>query len=108
MVGVVRFSPEREDVASASKAVLDTSVLLPMPLCDTLLRVAEQGLYRPVWSDDILDELVRNLTEWAGATAADKRVAAMRTVFPDACATDYQHLSEMMTNHPKDRHVLAA
>lgn len=34
--------------------VLDTCVLVPMPLCDTLLRLAEEpALYLPKWSDDI-------------------------------------------------------
>jgi hypothetical protein len=38
-------------------AVLDTCVLAPMPLCDTLLRLAEEpALYTPK-SADILREL---------------------------------------------------
>jgi hypothetical protein len=31
-------------------------VLVPIALVDTLLRVAEKGLYRPLWSDRILGE----------------------------------------------------
>ena len=39
-------------------AVLDTCVLAPMPLCDTLLRLAEEpAFYIPKWSDGILREL---------------------------------------------------
>lgn len=39
-------------------AVLDTCVLAPMPLCDTLLRLAEDpAFYIPRWTDDILREL---------------------------------------------------
>ena len=37
-------------------AVLDACVLVPVALADTLLRVAEKGLYRPLWSDRILGE----------------------------------------------------
>jgi hypothetical protein len=37
-------------------AVLDARVLVPIALADTLLRVAENGLYRPLWSDRILGE----------------------------------------------------
>jgi hypothetical protein len=43
--------------------VLDTCVIYPAHLRDTLLRQAERGLYRALWSADILDELHRNLVE---------------------------------------------
>jgi hypothetical protein len=39
-------------------AVLDACVLVPIALADTLLRVAEKGLYRPLWSARILAEAV--------------------------------------------------
>jgi len=39
-------------------AVLDTCVLAPMPLGDTLLRLADNpAFYIPRWTDDILREL---------------------------------------------------
>lgn len=39
-------------------AVLDTCVLAAMPLCDTLLRLAEDpAFYIPKWSADIVREL---------------------------------------------------
>jgi hypothetical protein len=38
--------------------LLDACVLVPMPLCETLLRLAEEpALYRPLWSDSILQEV---------------------------------------------------
>jgi transcriptional regulator with XRE-family HTH domain len=37
-------------------AVLDACVLVPIALGDTLLRAAEKGLYRPLWSMRILAE----------------------------------------------------
>ena len=50
--------------------VLDTCVLAPMPLCDTLLRLAEApAFYIPKWSDEILREL-RSTLQRMGYTPA--------------------------------------
>lgn len=90
--------------------ILDTCVLAPMPLCDTLLRVAEDpAYYVPKWSNDILREL-RSTLQRMGYTVsqADRRIMAMETAFDDANVTGYEALTASMTNHPKDRHVLAA
>jgi hypothetical protein len=39
-------------------ALLDACVLVPMCLCDTLLRLAEDpAMYRPLWSSEILQEV---------------------------------------------------
>lgn len=91
--------------------VLDTCVLMPMPLCDTLLRMAESPrLYLPKWSDKILEELSRNLVKSLNLTPqqAAHREAEMKKAFPEACVEGYEPLIESMTNDPKDRHVLAA
>lgn len=89
---------------------LDTCVLYPATLCDTLLRVAERGAYRPHWSNDVLEELRRNLALilTVGPEGADRRVAAMRGAFEDALVTGYDTLVPVMTCHPKDAHVVAA
>ena len=43
-------------------AVLDACVLVPMALCDTLLRLAEKpALYQPLWSEQILAEVAKVL-----------------------------------------------
>jgi len=98
------------DSPSRVRALLDASVLYPAALRDTLLRAAEAHLYAPAWSDTIVDEFVRNLV-------ADGRIAepgakrlrdALRTAFPNALVAGHEHLIAAMTNHPKDRHVLAA
>lgn len=87
----------------------DTCVLLKSYVCDTVLSIAEDGLFRPLWSTHVLDELERNLIK-RGATAAQvaHRVDQMRVHFPDACVQGYEALIDVMTNHPKDRHVAAA
>lgn len=48
---------------------IDTCVLLKPYLCDTLLTISESGVYRPLWSRDVLAELERNLRK-RGASAS--------------------------------------
>jgi hypothetical protein len=82
-----------------------------MPVADTLLRLAEPpALYAPRWTDEILAEVTRTLVIRFGKAPEDAlyREAAMRDFFRDSSVKDYQPLVERMTNHPKDRHVLAA
>ena len=93
------------------KVVLDACVLIPMPLADTLLRLAGgQRLYLPKWTDQIMTEVSRNLAENFGLT--DEQVAyresEIRRHFPEAWVEGHEDLISAMTNHPKDRHVLAA
>ena len=92
-------------------AVLDACVLLPMPLADTLLRMAETPrLYLPKWSDAIMAEVSRNLQEKWNKTReqAERRERVLREHFPEAWVEGYEPLISAMTNDPKDRHVLAA
>jgi hypothetical protein len=68
--------------------LLDTCVLLKSYLCDTLLSIAEEGVYRPLWSEHVLAELRRNLVK-AGAKqeAVEHRLGQMAAYFPDARVT---------------------
>jgi predicted nucleic acid-binding protein len=91
------------------RALLDTCVLFKPLLCDTLLCMAEEQLFQPLWSEDILDELRRNLLRHGiGKAGVDHRVEQMVQHFPGAMVTGHHSLIDAMTNHPKDRHVLAA
>lgn len=92
-------------------ALLDACVLVPMPLADTLLRLAEPpALFEARWSDDILAEVTRTLVGRFAKSPekARYREASMREYFPHALVPDYRSLIGRMRNHPKDRHVLAA
>ena len=89
--------------------VLDTCVLYPAHLRDTLLRLAERNLYQVLWSADIIEELRRNLMEAnIGGEAIDHLCAEMQGAFPDAEVSGYRLLLDSMTCDPKDRHVLGA
>ncbi|WP_069171428.1 PIN domain-containing protein [Streptomyces griseus] len=90
------------------RVVLDTCVLFPNYLRDTLLRLAETELYEPLWSPDILAELTRNVGERIGDVKAKHLVVAMADTFPESLVTGYAALVPAMANDPKDRHVLAA
>jgi hypothetical protein len=94
-----------------SSAVLDASVLYPLPLRDTLLCIAEAGLYEPCWSKRILDEAASNLMADGRATEAQAHhmLDAMRGAF-DAASVPHEVIARLepaMTNEAKDRHVLA-
>lgn len=93
-------------------AVLDASVLYPLPLRDTLLRVAEAELYIPYWSERIVDEVVRNLAHDGRASEEQARRLgdAMAAAFDGAAVPQVaiDRLEPTMTNDAKDRHVLAA
>lgn len=91
--------------------VLDACVLIPAPLRDTLLRLAEHPqLYVPRWSEEILAETVRNLQGRIGLSAAktDYLVGQLKTHFADSWVHGYEQFLATVDNHPKDRHVLAA
>jgi predicted nucleic acid-binding protein len=90
--------------------VLDANVLFSAAVRDTLLRAAARGLIQVYWSDEILDELVRNLMSDRGISVeqAGRLRAAVVRAFPEATVTGYESLVLAMPNDEKDRHVAAA
>jgi predicted nucleic acid-binding protein len=92
-------------------ALLDACVLVPMPLCDTLLRLAEHpAFYRPLWSESILQEVGDAMEAKLGYSAEQRsrRLNVMRTEFPEAMVTIPARLDSFNCPDEKDRHVLAA
>jgi predicted nucleic acid-binding protein len=95
----------------AFTALLDANVLYPITLCDALLRLAAAELYQVRWSADILQEALGSLKTNHPPDkhpSLERRFAVMEKHFPEAMVTGYESLIPVMTNHQRDRHVLAA
>jgi len=57
-----------------------------MPVCDILLRLAEEpAFYIPKWSDQILNEVAATLAKFGRSPEqVTRRLDAMKSAFPDA------------------------
>lgn len=94
-------------------AVLDACVLVPVSLCDLLLRLAEEpAMYRPLWSDQILTEMTKTMRTklHRSATEVAYRRQKMNEAFPEAMVPVPSELLRSVECIPdeNDRHVLAA
>jgi predicted nucleic acid-binding protein len=90
--------------------VVDACALIPLTLCDTLLRAANANLFQLYWSAEILEETRRNLVVKIGLSEehAARRCDSMRKHFHEALVSDYEPYINVMKTDPKDRHVAAA
>ncbi|ACU54552.1 conserved hypothetical protein [Acidimicrobium ferrooxidans DSM 10331] len=92
--------------------VLDACVLVPVTLADTLLRLAELGLYRPLWSKRILAEATKATVEVhpnIPREVLEQRFREIERAFEDACVRGWHPLEHGLTlPDPDDRHVVAA
>ena len=90
--------------------VVDANVLFPLTLRDTVLRAAAADLYQLRWSEEILNEMERNLvsTMTMSADKAARLRTHMEKFFPEAMVTGHEPLIAGMKNDTKDRHVVAA
>ena len=93
-------------------AFLDACVLVPMSLCDTLLRMAEEpALFQIRWSEAVLAEVERALLKQSRYTPAqvERRLHAMRSQFPEAAVKGYDRVTVPHgLPDPNDAHVVAA
>ncbi|MHB8644187.1 MAG: PIN domain-containing protein [Thermomicrobiales bacterium] len=94
----------------SGSAVLDANVLVPIALCDLLIRLGEAGIFEPLLTEEILAEVERTLVHDLGIarSGARWRVGAMRAAPPVTMIAGYESLIATMPNDPDDRHVLAA
>jgi predicted nucleic acid-binding protein len=99
-------------------ALLDTCVLWPSLQRDFLLSLAVEGLYRPIWSSTILDELKYSeeqklIERGEDPSKAFQRarhlVSEMRRAFDDAEVEGWEGLDGTYgLPDPNDEHVVAA
>jgi predicted nucleic acid-binding protein len=91
--------------------VLDACVLYPPSLRDLLLTLAALDAFDVRWSDQILDEVTRNVVadhpDIDAAKFVRHTIGAMRRAFPEASVQAPAELVEKLDNDPKDRHVAA-
>jgi predicted nucleic acid-binding protein len=90
----------------------DANVLYPNTLRDLLIRIAQGGLVQAKWTEEILDEVFRNLKEnrpELDSAKLERTRELMNFSVRDCLVTGYQPLIEILDlPDPGDRHVLAA
>ncbi|RGE18869.1 putative toxin-antitoxin system toxin component, PIN family [Leucobacter sp. wl10] len=93
-------------------AFLDACVLVPIAPCDTLLRLADSGAFRPLWSARVVDEALRALERIHPDVDQSRflsRFRSMDEAFEDAGVEGWESLEQAIDlPDPDDRHVVAA
>ncbi|MDQ1074192.1 MULTISPECIES: PIN domain-containing protein [Microbacterium] len=93
-------------------AFLDACVLVPIAPCDTPLRMADCGAFRPLWSEAVEEEVLRALCEIHPDIDPGRfysRFRSMNEAFEDARVSGWEPLVEgLELPDPNDRRVLAA
>lgn len=77
-------------------AFLDACVLVPIAPCDTMLRMAEEGAFRPLWSQKVIDEAERALERIHPSIDPNRfrsRFRSMNEAFDDALAQGWEPLA---------------
>lgn len=95
---------------AAPAAVLDANVLFPFQLRNLLLHLAVDGVFEPLWSEQIVDECVRNLRLRASLTEEQcaHLVGQMRAAFPEAWGAGFEGAADGLALPDEgDRHVIA-
>ncbi|MRX42971.1 PIN domain-containing protein [Agromyces kandeliae] len=93
-------------------AFLDACVLVPIAPCDTMLRMADSGAFRPLWSRRVVDEALRALERIhpdIDPSRFQSRFRSMDEAFDDALVEGWEALEGgIELPDPDDRHVVAA
>jgi predicted nucleic acid-binding protein len=97
----------------ALKATLDACIIFQIVACDTLLHIAGTNLYRPVWSNQIIEEVFktsRAVLDTDSQNGLINRVSDMNRSFPNAhfdAPLELENLIKPFLQDPKDAHVIA-
>ncbi|WP_192497198.1 PIN domain-containing protein [Gulosibacter chungangensis] len=93
-------------------AFLDANVLVPVVTCDTLLRLADNGAFRPLWSPRVIDEAqtaLERIHPNIDKSRFQSRFRSMNNAFEDASVEGWETIQQSVTlPDPDDRHVVAA
>jgi len=93
-------------------ALYDACVLYPAPVRDLLLNLAEAGLVRARWTDEIHDEWIRSVLEQRpdlSRARLERTQAKMNEAIWDSLITGFEDpIPSLELPDPNDRHVLAA
>lgn len=96
----------------AFTVVYDACVLFPAPLRDLLIRLGQASLVRARWTEQILDEVFRNIKlrrPDLNEASLQRTRTLMNAAIRDSVVTGYEQLIDGLNLPDKDdRHVLAA
>lgn len=85
---------------------------MPVAPCDTMLRMADHGTFRPLWSAKVIDEAQRALERVHPDVDPNRfrsRFRSMNEAFDGALVTGWETLTTCITlPDPDDAHVVAA
>lgn len=89
--------------------VLDANLLYGIEVTDFFATMATRRLFRPHWSPQIIDEVLRNLALRPDLEtgAIERRIAHLNRALPGALTEVPALLIDAMPVNAKDRHVLA-
>lgn len=92
--------------------VVDANIFFHMWILDPILTLADEGLFEPLWSDAIMEEVARNLPKvWKEVTVSQisSFLAVVNESYPYAKVPDWrEHMEGLELPDLDDCHVLAA
>lgn len=92
-------------------AFIDACVFVPITPSDTLLRLADSGAFRPLWSQRVVDEAIRALGRIhpdIDPSRFHSRFHSMNEAFDDALVSGWEPLEpDIELPDANDRHVVA-